>query len=223
LHFYFGRRKSTEDISKIHHRKMKWSASNRSTAAMTLTEVIVVTAIIFSFIAAFIFLDNLNYKNEKRIYEKAMRINYVSNLKQIGLAFKLWEGDNGDKFPMEVSLANGGAMELVATGNITAIFQVMSNELGTPKLLICPADSDHSYATNFGIDFNNLHISYFVGAEITNEMNPQMILSGDDNFEISGVPIKSGLLEFSTNAPISWSAERHHFVGNIGLADGNVQ
>jgi hypothetical protein len=37
-------------------------------------------------------------------------------------------------------------------------------------------------------------------------MNPQMILSGDDNFEISGVPVKSGLLELSSNAPISWTA-----------------
>jgi hypothetical protein len=31
------------------------------------------------------------------------------------------------------------------------------------------------------------------------------------------------LLELSTNAPISWTSARHHFAGNIGLADGSVQ
>jgi hypothetical protein len=50
-----------------------------------------------------------------------------------------------------------------------------------------------------------------------------MLLSGDDNFEIGGVPVKSGLLELSTNTPISWTAARHKFVGNIGLSYGSVQ
>jgi prepilin-type processing-associated H-X9-DG protein len=50
-----------------------------------------------------------------------------------------------------------------------------------------------------------------------------MLLLGDDNFEIGGVPVKSGLLELSMNTPISWTAARHKFVGNIGLADGSVQ
>jgi hypothetical protein len=47
-------------------------------------------------------------------------------------------------------------------------------------------------------------------------------LCGDDNFAIGGVPVKSGLLEFSTNAPITWTAARHKFAGNIGLADGSA-
>ena len=34
---------------------------------------------------------------------KAQRINCVNNLKQDGLAFRIWEGDNGDKYPMAVS------------------------------------------------------------------------------------------------------------------------
>jgi prepilin-type processing-associated H-X9-DG protein len=53
--------------------------------------------------------------------------------------------------------------------------------------------------------------------------NPRTILSGDDNFEINGVAVKSGLLEFSSNTPIAWSAARHKFSGNILLADGSFQ
>jgi hypothetical protein len=114
-------------------------------------------------------------------------------------------------------------MELVADGKNTWLnYLVMSNELSTPKVLICPADTDHSFAINFGTDFNNSHISYFVGLD-AKEMNPQMFLSGDDNFAVAGVPVKSGLLELSTNTAVSWTAARHKFFGNIGLADGSVQ
>ncbi|HEX7569749.1 MAG TPA: type II secretion system protein, partial [Verrucomicrobiae bacterium] len=56
-----------------------------------------------------------------------------------------------------------------------------------------------------------------------NPKDPQMLLSGDDNFAISGIPVKSGLLEISSNTPIAWTSARHKFAGNIGLADGSVQ
>jgi hypothetical protein len=125
-------------------------------------------------------------------------------------------------------------MELVATGNITACFQVMSNELSTPKILLCPEDTYRVRATNFST-LNSSNISYFVGLDAA-ETKPQLFLSGDDNLAIGGIPVKSGVLELSTNAPISWTSGRHiaynshfwtparyRFVGNIGLADGSVQ
>ena len=119
-------------------------------------------------------------------------------------------------------MTNGGAMELAATGDAAGIFCVMSNELGTPKILLCELDKNHSAATNFTPDFDSSKISYFVGLNAVPNQ-PQMILSGDDNFAIDGVPVKSGLLEFTTNAPIAWTTARHINAGNIGLADGSVQ
>jgi len=113
-------------------------------------------------------------------------------------------------------------MELIAAGNVAACFQVMSNELSTPKILVCPEDVDRIAATNFTTDFNNSKISYFVSLD-ADQTHPQTILSGDDNFETNGIPIKSGLFELSTNNPISWTASRHVFAGNILYADGNVQ
>src|SRR5690242_9241124 len=59
----------------------------------------------------------------------------VSNLRQIGLSFLVWEGDNNDKFPMQVSVTNGGAMEFVGGPETFRCFEVMSNELNTPKIL----------------------------------------------------------------------------------------
>ncbi|HLP75614.1 MAG TPA: hypothetical protein VK327_01740 [Candidatus Paceibacterota bacterium] len=49
---------------------------------------------------------------------KAQRISSVNNLKQIGLAVRIWSGDNGDRFP--------------------ASFEEMKNELGTDKITYDP-------------------------------------------------------------------------------------
>src|SRR2546430_1673595 len=64
------------------------------------------------------------------------RLNCVNNLKQIGLAFKLFAGDNGG-YPMRVSVTKGGTMELVNNGAAFVHFLAMSNELSTPKVLFC--------------------------------------------------------------------------------------
>jgi len=57
--------------------------------------------------------------------------------------------------------------------NMWQIYQCMSNELSTPKILTCPSD-ERTQGTNFmystatgGGAFNNLAISYFVGKDCT--------------------------------------------------------
>jgi len=206
---------------------MKPRFSHQRNQALTLFETIVVIAVLA--IAIAMILPAL----AKAKYRRS-RINCVSNIKQIGIAYRLWEDDHGDKYPMAVSVTNGGAMELVATGNVAAGFLVMSNELSTPKILLCPEDTYRVRATNFST-LNSSNISYFVGLDAA-ETKPQLFLSGDDNFTIGGIPEKSGLLELSTNTPITWTSGRHvaynshfwtparyRFVGNIGMADGSVQ
>jgi len=183
---------------------------------MTLTEVLV-TVFVLAVLAATI----LPVTNGSRRKAVAMRIACVNNLKQIVLAHKLWPGDQSDKYPMQVSVTNGGVMELVISGNVAADFLAMSNEISDPKLLICPADSSRIVATNFSTDLSNSKISYFASLDAAEEY-PQRFLCGDDNFAIGGIPVKSGLLEISTNAPIAWTAARHVNQGNIGLTDGSV-
>jgi prepilin-type processing-associated H-X9-DG protein len=150
---------------------------------------------------------------------KAQRINCVNNLKQDGLAFRLWEGDNGDKYPMAVSTNKGGTMEYAEGGNAFRHFQVMSNELNTPKILICPAD-DRTPAANF-MRLNNINVSYFVGLDAT-EVRPQMLMTGDRNVTNGLSPVRS-VLELRPKIPAGWTGAMHNGVGNIGLADGSVQ
>ena len=113
-------------------------------------------------------------------------------------------------------------MEAAASGRPRAVFQVMSNELSTPKILICPEDKHRHAAADFNV-LTCKNISYFAGLG-GKPGNPQSILSGDDNFEIGRTRVRSrGLLEISTNTPLEWSPARHQFYGNILFADGSVQ
>jgi hypothetical protein len=193
---------------------MKPRVSNEKTAALTLVEVLVVIFVLF--VLAALLLPALAPVKVHR------RSDCVLNLKHIGLSYFVWAGDHNGKFPMQVSVTDGGTMELITNGkNPWLNFLVMSNELNTPWILTCPADRDRTIATNFPAGFSAKNTSYFVGLDaVTN--HPQMFLAGDDNFAIGGVPVKSGLLELPANAPIAWTAARHKKAGNIGCADGSV-
>jgi type II secretory pathway pseudopilin PulG len=144
---------------------------------------------------------------------RAQRIQCVNNLKQCGLAARIWKGDNGDKYPMAVS-------RNLSEENVFWYFQVMSNELSTPKILVCPADK-RQLAEDF-VHLSNENISYFVALDATNELNPQMLLYGDRNITNGLAPIR-GILRLPPTRPAGWTEAIHNKVGNVGLADGSVQ
>jgi hypothetical protein len=82
-------------------------------------------------------------------------INCINNLKQIGLAFKTWSLDNGDRFPFNVSTNEGGTFEICSPGpdgfDRSAVwhFMTLSNELSTPVILVCPKDLSKRPAADF--------------------------------------------------------------------------
>src|SRR5262249_29081491 len=95
---------------------------------------------------------------------RAARINCVSNLKQTGLGLRLWANDHGDKFPWEISISQTGTLEFVETGSVFWHFLAASNELTSPKILVCNDDKNKSRISDWG-ELNDRHLSYFIGLE----------------------------------------------------------
>jgi hypothetical protein len=85
---------------------------------------------------------------------RAERIQCVNNLKQIGLAVRMWALDNHDVYPTN--------------------FLCMSNELSTPKILACPTDTNRVVATSFS-SYTDDNCSYqlFFGSD----QEPDQILT----------------------------------------------
>jgi len=182
-------------------------------AALTLVETLAVLFLIL--LLAAVFLPMLAEPQKK-----SSRIDCINNLKEIGLACKIWEQDYGDKFPYEVSVTNGGTMEV--SDQAWRTFQVMSNVLCTPKILVCPNDAARPRAaTNFTADLKN-HLSYFVGLD-GDDSFPLAILSGDDNLPLNGTHVPSGLVTITNYSQLSWIPGRHSQSGYVGFADGSAQ
>ena len=181
---------------------------------MTLIELMVAVAIVAVLVA--LLLPILAPPRHR-----SGRINCTNLLKQVGLGYRMWSLDHGDKFQMQVSATNGGVMELIAEGYVASAFLVMSNELNSPGVLWCPADSQRLAASTFS-GLANSNVNYFVGLD-ADETKSQTFISGDDDWLIDETPVVKGSTTFGVEANISWSTNRHDKQGNIGFADGSVQ
>ena len=152
---------------------------------------------------------------------RSSRIGCPNNLKQIGLEFRTWAIDNNDHFPMRESVTNGGTMELISSGLVFPHFRVMSNELSTPKILVCPNDENRTYVTSFKSVLADTNLSYFVNVDAV-EGNGSSLLCGDRNLN-NKAPAGSRFVCLSSTSVIGWTREIHRKKGYLCFADGSVQ
>jgi hypothetical protein len=88
----------------------------------------------------------------------AERIQCVNNLKQVGLAFRIWAGDNTNKYPTSLV--------------------VMSNELSTTKILVCPSDKARQPFASLGFgQFQDNMTSYQFTVKPDDENYPECIIA----------------------------------------------
>lgn len=156
-----------------------------------------------------------------RTHARSARIGCINDLKHVGLAFRLWSGDNGDKYPMQISTNSGGTMELIRSGSVFPNFVVISNELGTPKVLACPQDTQCAPASSFTA-LTDSNVSYFVALDADQTVS-NLWLSGDRNLTPDQSPPRPGLLTVTANSRMNWTAQIHTNQGNLCFADGSVQ
>jgi hypothetical protein len=87
---------------------------------------------------------------------RAERSHCVNNLKQFGLAVRIWEGDNGNVCP----------------ANVIA----MTNELSTWKVLQCPTDHSHIVSSWADVVAGNISYPYY-GAGLSESDNTQIVMA----------------------------------------------
>jgi len=202
---------------------MELISSRHKGKAFTLVELLVVIAIIA--ILAAMLMPALS-----SAMARAKRIWCENNLRQIGIGFHVFLHDHNGKCPMAVPMNDGGAEEFVQNGYAIPAptpfyfsyrqFQVLSNELSIPRVLVCKADEQRTNADNFAV-LQNYNLSYFVGVN-ADFSKPDSLLIGDRNLACN--PSTSPTIFHTTSgASFWWTSEIHAFKGNVLYSDSHVE
>lgn len=248
--------KVAASIQHLAYMEFRRNSNRTRPQAFTMVELVVVILVVAGLVAA----QLPALANTKA---KVARVYCGGNLKQVGVAFRNWSDDRAGIFPMSHPASQGGAESAVgirATGSSFAVnypfsgprgvfgmFVVMSNQLATPRILYCPADTRASYfqgtvfgnstATNTGF-YSDFQASYFVGVD-ADLSKPAMLLSGDVHIGDGATPPVGANVygeAFSARKFVSlgtnsnwgatspgWANTQHALVGNVAFVDGSVQ
>jgi prepilin-type N-terminal cleavage/methylation domain-containing protein len=215
---------------RVLRKLVKGAAS--STRGFTLIELLVVIAIIA--VLAAMLLPALALAKEK-----ARCVKCISNLHQTSLALRTFAMDNDGRYPWHIRPADGGNYGPNAALSWQNLL-IVSNELVTPQVLVCPSDTaTKNTATDFSTRISGLAhpsnqgqvIGYFLGLDAYEPLTTTLVvgdrhLTGGKSDRCGSVcdsPGVPALVLHPSNTAITWSNKVHRGAGNIAVADGSVQ
>jgi hypothetical protein len=165
------------------------------------------------------------------------RVICANNLRQIGAAMQLWGNDHGERPPYYTFPADGGTRAHPLAPNVWLHFSWISNELASPRILLCPSDTgrpatDFSGSPDGGYlhpNFANRATSYLLSHDSGLHFYPTTFMSGDRNVggtRDGGFSSLFGSSSLRIDEPYSpaarWTEGLHSPGGNALRNDGQV-
>lgn len=204
------------------------TAPNGEKEAVTRTEILVLIAVCAALLALAL-RGRIANKTAKAAAATAV---CAKNLKELGYAYLVWVHDSGiGEFPFFAAVQDGGNMAPLGTGgespsvnpslernHVYWQFAFISNQLPTPKILVCPADrgvgSQRVVAKTFGMDpsaaglmargFRDRACSYTLG------LDASALPGAVDHESIGGI--------LSTDRNLEWDGQSTKCVSGVGEA-----
>ena len=165
-----------------------------------------------------------------KMENRAARIKCVNQIRNVGLAYRVFATDSGDRFPFQLSVTNRGTREFET--DIARQYLALTNELATPRLLVCVTrefgrtGSSKGYGIEAGswTALSASNVDYFINVD-ADPAAPRRILAADDELRIAG-NAAHGLQLVRTNDALSYPAGLHEKGGdyaNAVMSDGSVE
>ena len=172
---------------------------------------------------------------------RSSRISCVNNVKQVAMGLRLFANDNDSRYP-------DASTNITSNTELWKLFQLAQNDISSPRILICPLDTERLSAGDLLGETNplfssnsfahpskrNSALSYFYAAG-ADEGFPSRILVGDRNLtrdpkrsdQSPGTIFLMGTQQLGSTAnevkDLRWAAKIHERGGNMAFMDGSAQ